>query len=803
MNQGVFNYNSKRAQLARINHILTPTLVAFMIIGGTLLITGGVLLVALHEAVGWFLVGLGSMMWMVSAWSSLGLRKIGIDNSLGGIDGLCDVRVLGSIHKNAGIKDITAIACKTSEGRFLAKRFGITSDFVMHLVADDTDDFSLFMQVASEVMASTGSSNISPGVIIVSAIKMNPQHESILASMRLDVDILQKGIIWYKKIQDALENYSTRFVKTGGLARDWSFGWTPVLNKLGHNASLGSGSGDLNIAKDVHADILHQLIQIMSQPGNRSVVLVGKNGVGKTELLNSFGGILMDGSSNLPESLLYHQLVMLDATSLISAGTNRGEIESLVSHVVSEAINSKNIILGLDNAHLFFKDGIGSINISNLLRPLLESSSIPIILVFDDSEFAKLVAESNQFANMMQRINVPEVSKDDAFLIMQNQVVLTEYQKHIVYTYQALIEAYELGLRYVKETQMPAQALILLEAASNFHEGGMVSALSVRKATESMFGVKLGVGDDKAEKEKLLNLETLIHDRMINQVHAVQVVSDALRRSQSGVRNPNRPIGTFLFLGPTGVGKTELAKSLADVYFGGEDKMVRIDMNGYAGEADTTRLLEDASKNSMSLGAQISKNPFSVVLLDEIEKAHPKVLSILLQMLDEGVLRDENNKEISFRDSIVIATSNAGAEFIREHIARGMDITKLDKELIDTLLKTNIFTPEFVNRFDEVVMFTPLVKEDLKQVVGIIIKNINKTLEQQKIQIILDSDAIEYLVDQGNDPIFGARPMRRIVQKAVENLIAKEMLSGNASPGQMLSISKDQIAKFLDNKKDS
>jgi ATP-dependent Clp protease ATP-binding subunit ClpA len=309
--------------------------------------------------------------------------------------------------------------------------------------------------------------------------------------------------------------------------------------------------------------------------------------------------------------------------------------------------------------------------------------------------------------------------------------------------------------------------------------------------------IKVGVASGEAEREKLLNLEDLIHRRMINQTRAVGVVSDALRRARAGVRNPNRPIGTFLFLGPTGVGKTELAKALADVYFGGENRIIRLDLNEFVRSDDVSRLIADGADDPSSLTAQAMKQPFSVVLLDEIEKAHPLVLTTLLQLLDEGILRDIKNREVSFRDAIVIATSNAGADRIREYIERGYQLEQFEKQFVDELINTNQFKPEFLNRFDEIVTFRPLSKAELMQVIDLILAGINKTLALQKVTVNVADDAKQLLVDRGYDPRLGARPMRRIVQRAVENTVAKQMLSGAVAPGSTIQISLDQVQQIL------
>ncbi|MCA9338640.1 ATP-dependent Clp protease ATP-binding subunit, partial [Candidatus Saccharibacteria bacterium] len=382
---------------------------------------------------------------------------------------------------------------------------------------------------------------------------------------------------------------------------------------------------------------------------------------------------------------------------------------------------------------------------------------------------------------------------EETIAIMQHELVMNEFQRNVTYMYQSLDEAYRLSERYVHDLTMPGRALKLLESAAGYGENGLITGNSVQQAIEQTMNIKVGVATGEAEREALLNLEDQIHERMINQTRAVKVVSDALRRARAGVRNENRPIGTFLFLGPTGVGKTELAKALGEVYFGGEDRLVRLDLNEYVREEDVARLIADGADDPSSLTAQAMKQPFSVVLLDEIEKAHPKVLTTLLQLLDEGILRDIKNREVSFRDAIVIATSNAGADNIREYVERGLNLEDFEPKIVDELISSNQFRPEFLNRFDEIVVFRPLNKEELLQVVELILKSINKQLALQKVSVNVAEDAKRFLVDKGYDPRLGARPMRRVVQRAVENTVAKQMLSGQVEPGSVIQITLEQV----------
>ena len=281
---------------------------------------------------------------------------------------------------------------------------------------------------------------------------------------------------------------------------------------------------------------------------------------------------------------------------------------------------------------------------------------------------------------------------------------------------------------------------------------------------------------------------------MINQKRAVEVVAGALRRNRAGVSNPNRPIGSFLFLGPTGVGKTELARSLSAAYFHSETNMVRIDMSEYQQANSVNRLLEDGQKEAFGLISAIRQQPFSVVLLDEIEKAHPNVLNLLLQLLDEGRLTDTNGRTASFKDAIIIATSNAGAQEIREKVQQGQDLASFEAAFIDELMASNSFKPELLNRFDEIVLFRPLNENELAQIVVLMVSEINTTLAHKNISVELTPKAIGRIVSAGYDARLGARPMRRVLQKAVEDVVANRILSGQVQPGSHVILDEPDLA---------
>ncbi|MDB5167182.1 MAG: hypothetical protein JWN26_327 [Candidatus Saccharibacteria bacterium] len=762
------------------------------------LIVAGVLGVALGWPVGWALVGFSAIPAMTIEWARGELDDLKPEDKYDSVDDILSGDILGLLSRSPTPYEVATIVGQVYGGQFFAARFGIGSGFLQEITSKDTADTAALWEEALGVAQLTDDKMITAAVLVVALIKMHPKHEALLAHLQLDIDDVIAGVRWQNHLHNVVMEYK-KPRRTGGLARDWSFGWIPTLSEFGQNISTSGRM--LSTQLEAHKDALDQLVHILSSNGHQNAVLIGPAGVGKTELVYVLADKLLDGFSDVPSDLKFRQIFLLDAASLISAAPGRGELESLVMQLLNEANSAKNIIICLDNAQLFFEEGLGSVDITNILLPVLENSNQRLILTMDEQRYLQISERNGQLANALNRIAVTPASHDETIVVMQDHLMTIEYMQKVTYMYQALEEAYRLGSRYIHDLAMPGRALKLLESAAGYSEDGLVTAFSVQQAIEKTMDIKITNAHSEDEREKLLHMEDLIHERMINQTHAVSVVSDALRRARAGVRNQNRPIGTFMFLGPTGVGKTELAKALAEVYFGGEDRLVRLDMNEYVSNDDVTRLIADGADEPGSLTAKVMKQPFSVVLLDEIEKAHPNVLTTLLQLLDEGILRDIRGREVSFRDAIIIATSNAGADRIREHIERGIDIEKFESQFVDELIESNLFKPEFLNRFDEIIMFRPLKKDELLQVVDLILKDINKTLELQKVSVTVTSDAKEYLVDAGYDPRLGARPMRRVVQRAVENTVAKQVLSGEVEAGGTVEITLEQVEALLSSKK--
>lgn len=742
------------------------------------------------------IAGFAAWPFMLLVWYSWWLKDLPPIRAAASIDSLLDVAILGRLKTNTPPQGLAEILTHTRGGSFFAVRLGIGPSFLRELSSTNPADAEALWREALTMRQELDVPVVSSAIVIASMIKLMPNRDALLAQLQLTYDDIVAGVHWYHHLRALIANAKGRRLG-GGIGRDLSFGFTPLLQRFAINVSSQVSGGTLARELEGHTQILEQIIQQLSKGGRQNAVLVGPNGSGKTTLVYSLAERLLQDGAKVPSALKYRQVMMLDPAGLIAHSRQRGELESLLNQLLVEAYSAKNVILFLDNAELFFSDGTGTVDLRNVLLPVLENSSLRMILSMDEQQWLKLSRATPSLTQQLNRITVPPLNETDTLLVCQDQLLMYEFNNKVTYMYQALKAAYRLGARYVSDQAMPGQAIGILQGAAQHADRGLVTAESVERAVEQLAGVKVSVANKSDERDMLLNLESLLHKRMINQVHAVNVVANALRRARSGVRNQNRPIGSFLFLGPTGVGKTELAKALAAVYFGGEDHIVRLDLNEFGQAADVSRLIADAATDPRSLTAQIAKQPFSVVLLDEIEKAHPNVLNTLLQLLDEGILRDTNNRDISFRDAIIIATSNAGATRIRQYIDAGYKLEQFEERFTNELIDSGQFKPEFLNRFDEITVFRPLTDNELLQVVDLMLAGVNKTLEQQQIKVEVADDAKRKLVQVGNDPRLGARPLRRVVQRTVENFVAKELLAGDVQRGQTVQITLADIEAGL------
>ena len=798
------NYRANRAIEARYCQRYGKLTRVITLVGAILLSLLGIVLLLAGMAIGWLVLMLAGWSLVPYLWLRSRLRDMPASKQPRNIGDILSLEVLGLLPQDPNPRTIIEALAGSGGAKFLANRLGIPIQQVVQLTPADAGLTESVWRESINIWSHLPErTSTIPSVVVVAAIiRLNPDCTDILNNLRIDADDVYRGVEWLEHWEMQARR-SSDLKLTGGIARDWSFGYIPTLEHFGTNLSLKYSEGRRSMAGNLMRNrlLVDDMIKYLSSNARRNVALIGPLGVGKSTVVEALADILMDSKSGASSDVKFNQVFMLDASAIISAANARGEIEQLIGRLLSEAYRAKNIILFLDNAELFMSDGTGSVDLSNLLQPAIEGGGLKLIMAMEEQRFLQIAQAKPALTSALNRIEITPTDDNDTIRVLEDRIIPLEYGSTTLFTYQALTEAYRLSNRYIHDVAQPRASVQLLESAAQRASGGVVNPSVVAHTIEQTLGIKVGgnlqSGDAQAEKDKLLHLEELIHQRMINQTKAVSAVASALRRARAGVRNENRPIGTFLFLGPTGVGKTELAKSLAAVYFSGEDHLVRIDLNEYVRAEDVARLIADGATDPMSLSAQVQKDPFSVVLLDEIEKAHPNVLTTLLQVLDEGVLRDINNRPISFRDTILIATSNAGADKIRQYIEAGYQLEQFSEQIQNELISSGQFKPEFLNRFDEIAVFRPLTKPELLQVIDLILVGINKNLANQKVAVAVDDQAKLALVEAGYDPRLGARPMRRVVQRTVENIVAEKILTGELVPGSGIRLSLADIQASL------
>jgi ATP-dependent Clp protease ATP-binding subunit ClpC len=755
-------------------HTLVAGEMAFWLLAMVIVVSSERRSVALLSA------GLGLVCFMLSQWYQHDLKPLPPDGM--SYTSRLSGEILGRLPRTITVTPRVLWEALSNHWQmyFIMNHSLLHSDSLLPAVSTNSHDTDQILQAAAALADQAGQTTIQPSHIIAAIQLQTPDLQPMYSRIKFSNEDILAIHQWLERIIE-LQSMERPFF--GGIGRDWANGFTPTLNRFASNLSFaieqsGAHFGTMADSPGVAA------MQSSFAQGAKAVALIGPDGIGKTSHVYGLAQLLLEGK--VVPTLQYNQIFGLNPSVIISNARHQGDLEDIVLTLMGEAVQAGHVILFLDDAQLFFSNGPGSVDLTQILLPVLQSGRVRLILAMDPSDFQRLRSHNSAFANLLSPVVLSERPQAEIMDILEDGVLSMEHQHNVVITYDAIREAYRLSGRYDTENAYPGKALNLLDLSLSHADGKLVTATSVQQAIEQSRGVKVAAVAG-AEADQLLHLEDLIHQRMINQTRAVKVISAALRRARAGVSNPNRPIGSFLFLGPTGVGKTELAKAIAATYFNDEANMVRLDMSEYQHPDDVKRLLSDGAQDN-SLILAVRRQPFTVVLLDEIEKAHPNILNLLLQMLDEGSLTDIGGRRVSFKDCIIICTSNAGADIIRQRIEQGEELENFEKEFTDNLITSGQFRPELLNRFDEIVLFRPLKPEELAQVVRLMVASINKTLANQNISVELTDAAVMKIVEVGNDPRLGARPMRRQLQRAVEDGVANRILTGQARAGDHITL---------------
>ena len=627
---------------------------------------------------------------------------------------------------------------------------------------------------------------------------------------------------------------------------------TPALDSYSRNLTQMALDGKLDPVIGREHEI-QRVIQVLSRRTKNNPCLIGEPGVGKTAVVEGLAQRIAAG--DVPDTIAGKRVMTLDLSGMVAGSKYRGEFEERIKKVIAEVVESKDVLLFIDEIHTIIGAGgaEGALDASNILKPSLARGELQLIGATTIDEYRKYIEKDAALERRFQPVTVDEPSEEESIAILKG--LRSRYEEHhkVEITDDALEAAVKLSARYINDRFLPDKAIDLIDEASSkvrllnytkpakvityeeqideleeeketaIREEAYEKAGDIKKKQEKLKEKirqilekwekeketrKLTVGENEGadvvagwtkipvkklaeeESERLKNLENILHERVVGQEEAITAVSKAIRRGRIGLKDPKRPIGSFLFLGPTGVGKTELSKALAEAMFGTETSLIRVDMSEYMEKHSVSKMIGSPPgyvgyEEGGQLSEKVRRNPYSVILFDEIEKAHPDVFNILLQVLDDGHITDAQGRKIDFKNTIIIMTSNAGAENIIAPKRLGFGVAtdaKADHEFMKGRVMEEVkrlFKPEFLNRIDEIIVFHQLTKEHMKGIADIMLKGIEKRCKEQLgITLTVNEAAKELLIDKGYDEKYGARPLRRTIQSLLEDKMAEEILDG-------------------------
>ncbi|MEK7542276.1 MAG: ATP-dependent Clp protease ATP-binding subunit [Patescibacteria group bacterium] len=578
----------------------------------------------------------------------------------------------------------------------------------------------------------------------------------------------------------------------GALGKDWASGYTITLDQFGYDISKEVMAARFPRAIGHHKE-KEAIERILSRQQTNNVLLIGNPGSGRRRLIQDLASKSVLGENQNP-FLNYRRVVELNLAHLVASIQALEEAEAILSEIFGEVIAAGNIILVLDDVHNFVGEesgqAAGRMNIAGVLSSYLRLPQFPFIAITTFAGLHRYLEQNPSLLSLFEQVEVTELSQAETLEVLQETVPAFEgtYKKFISYPALQTIVAY--ADKYIQAVPFPKKAVDLLDDAMSWLAQTSDKVLLPKHVAAVVTErTQIPVGDiETTERETLLSLENLIHKRIVNQQEAVKEIAGALRRARAQVTIRSGPMGSFLFLGPTGVGKTETAKALAAIYFGSESRMIRLDMSEFQNVKDIERLLGTPTQQGL-LTTAIRQDPFSLLLLDELEKAHPNILNLFLQVLDEGHITDGLGRKTDFRHTIIIATSNAGYQLILQAIKQEMDFAHLKEQMLDFLFQEGIYRPEFLNRFDGVVLFAPLTQEHLLQIAGLMLKKLQSNMMTEKgIELEITEDLKAKIAELGYDPKFGARNMRRVLSDKVENALAVALLSNAIKRGDRITV---------------
>lgn len=597
---------------------------------------------------------------------------------------------------------------------------------------------------------------------------------------------------------------------------------TPALNKYGTNLTQLAKEGKLHPVVG-RKEQIEQVTQILGCCNQNNPILIGEAGVGKTAIAEGLAQLIAKGDVN--KKFKGKKVIALNLVELVAGAKYRGDFEGKLHKVIEEVKANKEIILFIDEVHTLIGAGAaeGAMDAANILKPALARGELQCIGATTQNEYRKYIEKDPALKRRFQPVNVPEASVDETIQILKGLRVVYDKFHGVRYTDEALIAAAQLSYQYMSDQFLPDKAVRLMDEAGSYAtlchsqieetsgDGGsvvVVTKADVQHVVSSRTSIPIS-SVSTPESDCLLNMEEMLHGQVIGQDEGVKVISCAIRRSRVGLKNPNRPIASFIFAGPTGVGKSELAKVLASSYFGSERAMIRMDMSEFMEKHTVSKLIGSppgyiGHVEGGQLTEAVRRRPYTVVLFDEIEKAHPDICNLMLQILDDGRLTDSMGRTVDFKNTLIIMTSNIGSRVIEKGRNRsfGFDLFNEDidkeKDNSSTRIKSLVieelkqhFKPEFLNRLDEIIVFKQLTKGEVKKIAEIMLKEVFGWLKKKDIKVEATERFKERVVEEGYDPSYGARPLRRAITRLLEDRMAEKMLDGEISEGDSVTVDVD------------
>lgn len=588
----------------------------------------------------------------------------------------------------------------------------------------------------------------------------------------------------------------SELAKWSRIGKSWKYGYTVHLDRYSDDLTEGDYSSYRH--EDLYGkdQIIKSLLEALERTAQNSVLLVGDAGIGKQSIIHYLARIIRE---NVLRRTLFDGMRVLwfDVSRVVSDADAQGlEAEDTLRQLFIEATLAGNCILAIPHfERILLPDNKGR-NFRAVVEEFLAYPNFRVVGLVDEASALALEQEASGALSLLQTVTMTQPDPQETLLILLSEFHERE-QREGVFTLKALNTIIKQSESIHWETPFPERAIDLAESimvAEAVGRDGLITEEMVAKYMEEKTGIPQGAINED-EKDKLLNLEDLLHEKVIGQRKAIKQIAEALRKARAGFGNTKKPIGSFLFLGPTGVGKTETAKALAAVYFNDPEKMIRLDMSEFQTDEAVDRLIGSSAKGVFGvMTTAVSKNPYSILLLDELEKAYPKALDLFLQILDEGFVTDGYGQRVNFRNCIIIATSNAGSILQKQLNTEGIEESDLERQVIDHIVETGVYRLEFLNRFDGVIFFLPLVSDELLQVVQIKLQELVSRLQAEKnINLSFEEGVLEILVEKGYDPVFGARSLNRFISDTLEDQIARALINGEVVPGGEMVIRRDML----------